>query len=160
MKEIILTRGKAAIVDDKNYDRIAKYKWFAMKHRNTFYGRRMLPSHNRSKDAILIHHEIMGKPPAGFIWDHKDGNGLNNTEDNLRLVTCRQNSQNKVNIKKTSKYPGVYWCKAAGKWQAQITINGKNNYLGRFPIEDDAGAAYRAAVERLGETIIQGVCHA
>lgn len=39
---------------------------------------------------------------------------------------------------KTSKYKGVYWRKSIGKWESNVTINGKKKYIGTFLNEDDA----------------------
>jgi len=42
----------------------------------------------------------------------------------------------------SSKYKGVCWHKQNQKWVAQITIDGKNKYLGLFPTEEAAHQAY------------------
>ena len=43
MKEIQLTQGKVAIVDDEDYPELLKYKWCAYKGGNTFYAARASP---------------------------------------------------------------------------------------------------------------------
>ena len=52
-----------------------------------------------------MHRIIMNCPDGKFI-DHKDGNGLNNQKENLRICTKQQNSGNSK-IPKTNKI----WCK-------------------------------------------------
>lgn len=37
MKEIPLTKGKVALVDDADFDELNQYKWYASRGRNTFY---------------------------------------------------------------------------------------------------------------------------
>jgi len=156
MKEIQLTQNQVALVDDEDFERLNQVKWCADKMGNTFYGRRHSPCVNGKRYEILMHHEVIGKPPKGFEVDHLNGVGTDNQKENLRFVTRRQNCQNKKNTKKTSIYPGVHWQKLRGKWCTQITINGKLKHLGLFTDELKAFEAYEQAVNKLGETVIGG----
>jgi len=57
---------------------------------------------------------------------------------------------------KSSRHRGVYWEKAAKKWHASITHEGKRRHLGRFVEEDAAARAVKEAEEaraagKLGE---------
>jgi len=71
--------------------------------------------------------------------DHKDHNGLNNKINNLREVTNQENLRN-TNIfnTNTSGVLGVRLNKKSNKWNAQITVNGKNIWLGSFLTKEDA----------------------
>lgn len=154
MKEIKLTQGKVALVDDDMFEELNQWKWYAHKSRNTYYAERMSSTIKGKRYPIKMHHEIIGKPLKEFIADHRNGNGLHNYKSNLRFVTNRQNCQNRKNIMKSSKYPGVYWQKQTEKWQARIRINGKRQYLGLFISELKAFTIYKQAVEGLGEKIV------
>ena len=155
MREIILTQGKVALVDDENFERLNQFKWCAAKIGKMFYAQRSIPKINGKQATIVMHREIMGKPPKGFEIDHENGNGLWNLKNNLRFVTNRQNCQNKRNGKnKSSQFPGVSWKKKNKKWQAYITINGINKYLGYFTDECEAFEAYKQAINDIGETVI------
>ncbi|HHX59653.1 MAG TPA: hypothetical protein GX707_02770 [Epulopiscium sp.] len=46
-----------------------------------------------------------------------------------------------------SKHKGVSFHKATNKWQAYITINGKNKYIGLFKTEFEAHKAYQAKLK-------------
>ena len=70
--------------------------------------------------------------------DHIDRNKLNNSIENLRVVTHQQNAWNR-DVK------GYSFIKASGKYQAQIRVDGKKKYLGMFVREDDARDAYQNA---------------
>lgn len=150
MKEIQLTQGQVALVDDEDFERLNQFKWCAHKDTNTFYAKRWISD----KEMITMHHEILGKPPKGFETDHESGDGLDNQRHNLRFVTHRQNCQNKRNIIKASQYPGVSWHNRSKKWRARIWINNVSKHLGLFVIEMDAFKAYRNAINALGETVI------
>jgi len=85
--------------------------------------------------------------------DHRDGNRLNNRKTNLRHATVQQNMGNfKVPRHNTSGFRGVSKNSRSGKWHAQIKINGKQTYLGRFDTPEDAARRYdRAALEHFKE---------
>ncbi len=84
-----------------------------------------------------------------LIVDHIDNNKLNNRKDNLQIVTQRIN--NLKDSISTSKYPGVSWEKSCNKWRAEIRIDGKNKFLGRFTQEIDAAEAYKDEFNKLKE---------
>jgi hypothetical protein len=146
MKEIILTQGKVALVDDSDYEDLITYKWHAARDHNTFYANRLVKV-GKVKTTIGMHRQILGFP-TGLKTDHIDGNGLNNQRSNLRAVTNRENLQN-MHIQKSRKYPGVCIRKRWGTWIAYIKINGKRRHLGSFKEEGSAYSAYMAAVGEL-----------
>jgi len=153
LKTIELTQGKVALVDDEDFEELNQYKWYAHKQKNAFYAIRNSKGANRT--TIHMHRLIMGTP-EGMQIDHIDGNGLDNTKSNLRIVTIRQNAQNRHEAR-SSTYPGVYWQKDRGKWHANITINGKTKSLGRFEIEAEAYEAYLKALEGLGDICVSDI---
>lgn len=146
-KEIQLNRGLVALVDDKNYEELNKYKWSAYFDSVTYYAlRRVLESEGGKRKTIKMHHQILGTPPKGFVTHHGDGSGLNNQEDNIYFVTYRKHCSYRRLLNKTSQYTGVHWHKASQKWQARIRINRKRKHLGTFIDEKDAAYAYRKAL--------------
>lgn len=83
-----------------------------------------------------------GEWPAGQV-DHIDGNKSNDSIDNLRVCTNAENCQNRSHAKgayKTQKGPGYF---------AVVTVKGNRHYLGRFPTEELARAAYVEAKAKL-----------
>jgi hypothetical protein len=85
--------------------------------------------------------------------DHCDNAKTNNRIDNLRPCDEKGNAGNaSSNPRNISGYRGVSRNNRSGKWHAQIKINGKQTYLGRFDNPGEAAMAYDiAAVRHFGE---------
>lgn len=157
MKEIKLTQGKVALVDDEDFEYLNQWKWHARRGNcgYTFYAGRQVRVFANKQKLIHLHVAILGNPQKGMVCDHIDGNGLNNQRINLRYVTIRQNTQNNVHRVKSSKYTGVSWDKKNLKWQSKIAVNGKCKALGRYVLEEEAFNVYRQAVESIGEMVVE-----
>ena len=146
MKQIELTRGNFALVDDEDFLRLKDIKWHAREGKGrqyaatTFYnGRKNTPS----SFTCFMHHFIMGRPLNGIVIDHINGDGLDNQKKNLRFATHAENISNSMRRKKgltVSKYVGVNRSKK--RWRSSICVKGKFIHLGIFATEEEAGQAY------------------
>ena len=147
MKEIKLTQGKFALVDDEDFDELNKFKWYAQGGANSFYARRDI-SNNGKRYRILMHRKILGLTNPNIHCDHVNNNGLDNQKSNLRGCTVSENLRNsKPFINSTSKYKGVSFYKRDNKWRAQIMIDGKETHLGYFKDEIEAAKVYDKAAK-------------
>lgn len=130
MKEIQLTKGKVALVDDEDYEYLMQNSWC---YQNPGYAAR------RRNKTIQLMHRIIMKAKKGEQVDHIDGNRLNNQRDNLRLVNNSQNSMNRsLQGNNTSGYKGVSWSKEKRKWHSYITKNGKRTHIGYYACKHEA----------------------
>lgn len=143
MKEILLTQGKVALVDDDMYNLLSRYKWYAAVRSNTIYVQKAIPrrGHNEKRRVMLLHHVIMGHPITGLEVDHIDGNGLNNQRKNLHFVTTAENGRNRVEHR-SGQLLGVSFNKRSNRWIAQRSINGKHFHLGSFHTQQVAHKTY------------------
>ncbi len=98
----------------------------------------------------LVTMAFLGHTPNGMsvTVDHINGVKDDNRPENLRLVSHRENIHAYYRqAPSTSRYVGVSWDKKTGKWTAQIYVNKKDIYLGRFVCEDKAAKAYQDAAK-------------
>lgn len=151
MKQIPLTKGRFAIVDDEDFERVNAVKW---KLNNCGYAVRNLPRDGGPRGQEMLHRTVLGLAKGDPMQaDHINGDTLDNRRSNLRVCTQKQNAQNRrVTSRSKSGVKGVYQRTGSAAWIASITANGKKHNLGRFLTIDEARVAYsRAALQLHGE---------
>ena len=148
MRTIPLTQGYVAKVDDADYERATAYKWHAEEMRNGVYAATSVKG-----KRVSLHHFVVGAVRQSDLVDHKNGDGLDCQRGNLRVATPSQNQWNrKRGANNKSGVKGVSWNSARRQWVAQICVNYKRIFIGRFDTLDVAVQAYReAAVKHHGE---------
>src|SRR3972149_1771950 len=134
MREITLTRGYVALVDDDDFSSLSTFKWFAKQNRDlAVYAARSVGSR-----TIWMHRIIMDAP-TGILVDHINGNGLDNRRSNLRLATHRENCQNRRQRRDSaSRFKGVTF--QNGHWRMSIKVDGKYTFR-EFLTESEAARA-------------------
>lgn len=145
MKQIPLTQGQFAIVDNRNYVWLSQWKWYACWNKDTqsFYAIRHGKKENDKQCTIYMHREILGLEHGNERQaDHRNHDTLDDRESNLRIVTHGQNQWNRRNTK------GYYWDKRVKKYHTQIRVNGKTIYLGDFDTTREAHNVYLRAKEK------------
>jgi hypothetical protein len=95
---------------------------------------------------------VYGAWPNGVI-DHINGDALDNRITNLRDVSQRANVQNQRAASRHTKSGllGVHWDKGRRLWLANIRVDGRTRFLGRYGTPEEAHAAYLAAKRKLHE---------
>lgn len=146
MKEIKLTQGKVAIVDDCDYDELIKYRWCfgKVKGHSVGYAIRFVTMDGKRK-TILMHRVIMNPKPWEQV-DHIGGYGLNNTRENLRLCCHMENHRNMHTHKSNMLgVKGISQPTTKRGYFARITVNYKQIYLGYFQTLEEAKEVRLAA---------------
>jgi hypothetical protein len=154
MKEIKLTQGYVALIDDEDYFSISQFNWHAeVVFRKDGSIRQVYAKRRISKTTQRMHRLLLGATDPRIDVDHKDNSGLNNQRHNLRVSTRQQNLRNRGTQRNgTSGFKGVSWHKGDKAWYANITFDGKLQNLGRFLGPLEAACAYdMAAIKYFGE---------
>lgn len=168
MKLIKVSGSYFVQVDDWRYDELNAFTWYIhkTKGRNIYYAARKILIRKGVWRIILMHRQVLGlKYKEGKIVDHKDRDGLNCQEYNLRIATFSQNQANTVSVKNSSsKFMGVFWgvskreykSKKTGEiktyssasWRVALSHNSKTIYLGSFKTEKEAALAYNEGAKK------------
>jgi len=137
-KEIELTRGLKAIVDDDDYDWLNEMSWYAQcDTRGKMYAATSIMDSIEYMQVLVLDEE------GDIKVDHINGDTLDNRKENLRATSTSENAMNRVKTKnnKSSKFKGVTKMKN-GKWKAHIGIDDKDIHIGYFKSEEEAAKAY------------------
>ncbi|AYV74294.1 HNH endonuclease [Bacillus sp. PK3-056] len=138
MKEIPLTKGKVALVDDEDYEELSKHKWYYT--RSGYAARDTRNNARTSGNCIYMHKYIV---PSNEKVDHINRNKLDNRKENLRHATNALNLSNRPKqVNNNSGYKGVSWSKVANKWTAEIQAQKVRYRLGYFEDKSDAARMY------------------
>jgi len=155
-KEIKLTQGKVALVDDEDFEYLNQWKWYAQKTRHHWYAARRGSRIIAPRPIYYMHKEII---KDADLVDHKDGNGLNNTRKNLRAATRKQNVHNSrcrgsIGYKGVVKVPKL----VTNPYRSGIMFDGKFVSFGFFPTEKQAAQAWNDNVGKYhGEFAVYNV---
>lgn len=142
-KEIPLTKGYTAIVDDADFDRLSAHKWCAIEIEGRTYAVGTI------KTKFTYMHRFLMDAPKGYYVDHRNGNGLDCTRENMRIASPTQNSGNqRLSTRNTSGLKGVSFNRDRNKWEAYVSFNGKKRNLGYFTTKEAAGRAYDDAARK------------
>lgn len=144
---ISLSRGVTATIDASDAPLVSQFKWHAVKGRHSFYACACLGKKQAAaigRRHIKMHRLILGFPDLDV--DHRDGNGLNNVRENLRLVTNQLNQANaRKQVNGRSDFKGVSWHSGSRQWQVFLCVNNKPQYVGASKNQVEAARMYDAA---------------
>jgi len=152
-KYIQLTKGLQTLVDDEDYPRLSKNKWYASGKPGQEYAARRTKDHEEvPRKVVLMHREILG---IEFICsdihvDHVNGIRLDNRRLNLLEGTQAQNLQNS---KTARNQRGVGYDATHNRFKAYINIPEKHKTrrinVGTFKTREEAVIAREAFLVKM-----------
>lgn len=141
MREIPLTQGLTAKVDDDDYDYLSQWNWCASDNGGRVYA---VTWH---KEKLISMHRLLLDYTGALDIDHVNHDGCDNRRENLRIVTRTVNNLNRrvppKNIKVRETATG------AKRYDARVQWNYVSIHLGTYETEDDAKEAVRNAIQQI-----------
>lgn len=140
-REIPLTKGFMALVDDEDFDWLNQFKWFSEKG---YAGRSVINTYG--KISIEYMHRVILGAKKGEHVDHINGIKADNRRSNLRICNHSQNQLNR-GAKRTNRsgFKRVSCANREQKWMAFIKTDGGNLFLGSFTCPRLAAFFYNSA---------------
>jgi hypothetical protein len=152
-KQIPLTQGKFALVDDDMYDFLMQWKWniqsagYAVRQ---VRHERIIDGYIWTRIEAILMHRLVCNPPEGLLVDHINRDKLDNRRENLRPCTVQQNFYNidKRPSNRGSKYKGVRYCKDKKRYLVFVSYDSQRLRVGSFKCEIEAARAYNEAAKK------------
>lgn len=143
MKQIKLTQGKMALVDDIDFEWLNQYKW------NYSAQPESRPGYARNWKLGYMH-RLINKTANGLETDHINQNKLDNRRQNLRSVNGSENQTNKpMSRNNTSGIPGVKWDRNRSLWKVSFRRNYRTYNVGNFKDKERAIKRLREALNNV-----------
>lgn len=138
--KIALPCGKVAIISAIDAQRVSGMKW---SDRGKGYARARWRKKDGGDGTIVYLHRFILSAPKGSIVDHIDGDPLNNTRENLQIISQSRN------IMKSRRAVAGGVTAHRGKWRARMRVDGEMRSLGVYESKEYAQAvidSYRSII--------------
>lgn len=152
--EIPIGSGFLARVDLADVDSVGRFSWrrheFQKKDGRVIVYASCAGSRLGFGPRTIYMHRLIAGFPAGQFVDHRDHDTLNNTRDNLRIVTRSQNGANRSVAWSAAGFLGVSL--AHGLYQGVVEVDGVRYRTPRYPTPEEAARARDVlALKHFGE---------
>jgi hypothetical protein len=140
------------IIDAADARFLCGYNWRIFKIGNTSYVKSFSYSNGKPRKTFYLHRLLLDLKNSPLVVDHIDGDGLNNSRSNLRVLTRGQNAARTVNGER-NQFTGL--SKEHGLYYVRLKHNNVAYHIGKYSDPVIAAMAYdKAALELRGELAI------
>ena len=140
MREITLSNGLIALVDEADFASVRDLRWHAT-GRAPHVRAKCRVERGGKTTWVSLSRFLMGAE-EGVIVDHINGDTLDNRRANLRLCTHAENLRNRRRRAGAFKSPFKGVTRNRDRWVAQVGFLGKRHYAGTWPTAEEAAKAY------------------
>ena len=147
----MLTRGKVAVIDLCDVERVSAHTWCAKKGDRTWYARAQRRNDDSAKTKIYLARLILDPPPDAWV-EHINGDGLDNRRSSLRLRTSGD-------IQSTFAFVERFWAKVQksdGCWN--WTAGRSRGGYGKLGVNGHHMTAHRVSWLLHHGSISKGLC--
>lgn len=133
--------GQEFYFSKKDYEKIKPYYWFI-----NYFGY----VQTKMKNKMVLFHRFILNPKKTKVVDHINHDTVDNRRENLRIVTTKENCENRsITKRNTSGVVEVSWLSDKQKWMSQIGSNRQKIILGYFNSFEEAVKVRKKAEEEL-----------
>lgn len=135
--------AQQAVVSLNQLDRVKEFPntWYAAFSEKTqsFYVAGNMTVGKNKRRVVMMHRWIIGPHLEGEI-DHVNHDTLDNTDNNLRLLTSAQNKQNRRGANRNSRtgVRGVSYDEHRDVWTVRMKIDKKDGNYGTYKTKEEA----------------------
>lgn len=144
------------IFNTNHIEKVQRFNWRISKKKNKFYVCSGTSTANGGKGIVYLHNLICEYIPDGkHKVDHKNGNSLDNRDENLRIITRMENIQNSIVRcdNNTTKIRGISYDKRFKKYTVDFHYYGRRMYFRCFKnLSHAAYIRYLCETTFIGET--------
>ena len=149
MREIQLSQGQIALVDDADYPLLSDFHWSYRAERDGKQGYAI--RHQRADGkykTVYLHRQIM-QPPPGMEVIFLNHDRLDCRRENLKVVTKEEaRRHHRVRSDSRSGVKGVRYNAESETWSACVYRHGNAYHVGTFPYQHQAEEAYQAELRK------------
>ena len=154
MKQIQLSQGKFATVDDSDYPLLADYKWCYKSNRNGTQGYTVRHVKVDGHDQLCYLHRSLMKPGEEQEVIFSNHDRLDCRRENLLVVSHEEARQHhRVRSDSKSGVKGVRFHPESNTWSAYVYRHGHCYHIGSFGSQEAASAAYEAELKKENPTL-------
>ena len=149
MKEIPLSQGQTALVDDADYPLLSEFKWCYRSERNGKQGYAVRHSKVYGRDRLVYLHRQLMQAPPGFEVVFANYDRLDCRRENLKVVS-KEEARRHHHVRSDSKsgVKGVRYNPESDSWSAYVYRSGHCYHVGTYYTQEQAVVAYESELKK------------
>jgi hypothetical protein len=149
MREIPLSQGQVALVDDQDYLLLSEFRWYYRPEKGGKQGYAVRHKKTDGKDRLCYLHREILPAPEGNETIFLNHDRLDCRRANLRVVTqVEARRHHRVRSDSQSGVKVVRYNPDNDSWSAYVCRGGRYRHVGTYPSRDEAVPAYEEALRR------------